>query len=169
MVDQELDINNISLFVFDFDGVMTDNKVHVDASGNESVICSREDGLAIDVLKKLDKKCLILSSEKNHVVKARGKKLGIEVVQGASNKELVLDKIVVSGNFDYENICYFGNDLNDYNAMLNCKVRVCPADSHSEILKIATNKLSSIGGDGVIREFLEKHLNLDFVKILYTV
>ena len=44
---------NIQLIVYDFDGVMTDNFVYTDQVGKEFVRCSREDGLAFDVLNKL--------------------------------------------------------------------------------------------------------------------
>jgi N-acylneuraminate cytidylyltransferase len=39
------------------------------------VSCSRGDGLGFDVLRKLNKPSYILSTEKNPVVTARGKKL----------------------------------------------------------------------------------------------
>ena len=67
----------IELIVFDFDGVFTDNKVFVDQQGNESVRCSRSDGLAFDLLrfyiKKFNINCsfFILSTEINAVVKKR--------------------------------------------------------------------------------------------------
>ena len=38
-------IDSIDAFVFDFDGVMTNNLVHLDESGKEWVSCSRADGL----------------------------------------------------------------------------------------------------------------------------
>ena len=54
MKDKVITIDDIDLFVFDFDGVLTDNIVHIDNNGNEMVSCSRADGLAFDVLRKLD-------------------------------------------------------------------------------------------------------------------
>ena len=36
-----LSIKEIDAFVFDFDGVLTDNKVLIDSNGNEMVVCSR--------------------------------------------------------------------------------------------------------------------------------
>jgi len=40
----------LDLIVFDFDGVFTDNKVHVSASGEETVVCDRRDGLDVHPL-----------------------------------------------------------------------------------------------------------------------
>ena len=50
-----MDINKLDALIFDFDGVLTDNRVVVNQDGSESVICNRADGLAFDVLKKLTK------------------------------------------------------------------------------------------------------------------
>ena len=48
-------LDEIDAFIFDFDGVLTNNLVHLDESGKEWVTCSRADGLAFDVLQKLKK------------------------------------------------------------------------------------------------------------------
>ena len=53
MNDKTITIDDIDLFVFDFDGVLTDNIVHIDNNGNEIVSCSRADGLAFDVFSKI--------------------------------------------------------------------------------------------------------------------
>ena len=46
-------IDKIDLFLFDFDGVLTDNNVYVDETGIESVKCNRSDGLGFQALQKL--------------------------------------------------------------------------------------------------------------------
>ena len=75
MSKKNISIESIDAFVFDFDGVLTDNLVYVREDGLESVVCSRADGLAFDVLKKLKKSSYILSTEKNPVVTKRANKL----------------------------------------------------------------------------------------------
>ena len=42
---KNLSIKTIDVLIFDFDGVLTDNKVHIDKNGSEFVICNRSDGL----------------------------------------------------------------------------------------------------------------------------
>ena len=63
----------IKALVMDFDGVLTNNKVIVNEDGSESVICSRDDGYAIEKIKQLGIITLILTREKNNVVIARAK------------------------------------------------------------------------------------------------
>ena len=77
----------IKLFVYDFDGVMTDNKVYVDQDGKETVQVNRGDGLGISEIKKLGIEQIIISTEKNPVVVKRAEKLGIGCMQGIENKK----------------------------------------------------------------------------------
>ena len=160
-------LEDINAFVFDFDGVLTNNLVHLDQNGKESVSCSRADGLAFDVLRKLDKPVFILSTENNPVVTMRAKKLKIPVVQGVDDKVEVMKKLVNKNNYNLKNILYVGNDLNDYLVMQLCGYTICPADSHSKIKEISDVVLKTNGGNGVVRELLEDVLGLDFIKILY--
>ena len=160
-------LDDINAFVFDFDGVLTNNLVKIDENGKESVSCSRADGLAFDVLRKLNKPAYILSTEKNLVVKARAKKLNIPAIQGVANKVEAIKKLATDNNYSLKNILYVGNDLNDYLVMQLCGYTACPADSHPKIKEISGNILTSKGGNGVVRELLEDVLSLDFIKTLY--
>jgi 3-deoxy-D-manno-octulosonate 8-phosphate phosphatase (KDO 8-P phosphatase) len=160
-------LDNLDALVFDFDGVLTNNFVYLDQNGLESVMCTRADGLAFDVLQKLQKPTYILSTEKNQVVTARAKKLKVPVLQGVSNKSEALKELVEKEGFDLQNILYTGNDLNDYQAIKLCGLSACPADSHPKIKEIASIVLESRGGEGVVRELLEEVIGLDFLKILY--
>lgn len=162
-----MDISTIDALIFDFDGVLTDNKVHVSENGMEWVSCSRADGLAFDVLKKLNKPAYILSTEKNLVVTARAKKLNIFALQGVENKVYAIKELAIKEGFNQENILYVGNDLNDFNVMELCKYTACPSDSHKRIKAISTIILKTKGGNGVVRELLEDVFKLDFIEILY--
>jgi 3-deoxy-D-manno-octulosonate 8-phosphate phosphatase (KDO 8-P phosphatase) len=158
---------DIDAFVFDFDGVLTNNLVQIDENGKESVSCSRADGLAFDVLRKLNKPAYILSTEKNLVVKARAKKLNIPAIQGVADKVETIKKLAADNNYNLKNILYVGNDLNDYLVIQLCGYSACPADSHSKIKSVSSNILSTNGGNGIVRELLEEVFNLDFIEILY--
>jgi 3-deoxy-D-manno-octulosonate 8-phosphate phosphatase (KDO 8-P phosphatase) len=160
-------IDEIDAFVFDFDGVLTNNQVHLDEDGREWVSCSRADGLAFDVLQKLKKPTFILSTEKNPVVTARAKKLKVPVIQGVTNKVDALVSLSVTKGFNLTRVLYVGNDLNDFHVMQMCGYAICPTDAHPRIKELATVVLACDGGRGVIRELLEDKLELDFLEILY--
>jgi 3-deoxy-D-manno-octulosonate 8-phosphate phosphatase (KDO 8-P phosphatase) len=162
-----ININDIKVFVFDFDGVLTNNMVYLDQNGKESVSCSRGDGLAFDALRKLKKPAYILSTEKNAVVSTRAEKLQIPVLQGTENKVSGIQEIIKKENCKLENILYVGNDLNDYQVMVICGFTACPADSHKKIKQISGIVLKTNGGCGIVRELLEDVLGLDLIEILY--
>ena len=163
----KISLDNIDVFVFDFDGVLTNNLVQIDENGKESVSCSRADGLAFDVLRKLNKLVYILSTEKNPVVLARAKKLKIQVLQGIKNKADTLSILSESKGYDLSRILYVGNDLNDFHVMKICGYSACPIDSHIKIKELSNIVLHTRGGEGVVRELLEEIFDLDFIKILY--
>jgi len=162
----KVDLESIDLIALDFDGVMTNNLVHIDENGVEWVTCNRSDGLAFDMLKVLKKPVIFVSTEKNYVVSARAKKLNIPVYQGVKNKVEVLKTIIMTQNYKASKILYIGNDLNDYQAMKFCGYSACPSDSHHDIKKIADLVLNSKGGDGVLRELLEDVMSVDFLNIM---
>ena len=162
-----INIDNLDAIISDFDGVLTDNRVYINSNGEELVSCNRSDGLAFDVLRKLGKPVYILSTEKNQVVSARAKKLNVPLIQGVKNKVESLKIITEHEKFSLNKVLYIGNDINDYHAMKICGYTVCPADGHEKIKQISNITLETKGGCGVIREVLEKVLNLDLIEILY--
>ena len=168
MQNKLITLENIDAFIFDFDGVLTNNLVFVDQDGKELVSCNRSDGLAFDVLRKLKKPSYILSTEKNPIVSARAKKLKIQAIQGVEDKVQELLILAKTNEYNLNRVLYVGNDINDYKVMKLCGYSACPSDSHEKIRSIATFVLQKKGGNGVIRELLEVKLNIDFIKILYS-
>ena len=147
--------NRILIIIYDFDGVMTDNKVYIDQKGNEMVKVNRADGLGISEIKKMGIFQIIISTEKNPIVSERAKKLGIPCLQGIVDKKEVLLNFCRDNNFNLKNVAYVGNDINDLEAMEIVGHSYCPADSHTNIKSISDRILETNGGDGVIRELLD--------------
>jgi len=140
----------VEAIFYDFDGVMTNNRVLLSENGNESVFVNRSDGLAVSYLKKLKIKQYIISTEKNPVVSRRADKLAIGVLQGVNDKVATIKKIIADENLSLENIVFIGNDLNDLEAINMIPNSFCPNDSHERVLKSGCTILNISGGDGVI-------------------
>lgn len=145
-------VNDLQLIVYDFDGVMTDNKVYIDEDGREQVCVNRGDGFAIGQIKEMGIHQIILSTEQNKVVGKRGDKLGIEVIQGVGNKRETLVLYCNNSNVDLRNVLYIGNDLNDYEVLQAVGIKGCPADADVEIIKLCDWVSDKKGGQGVIRD-----------------
>jgi len=142
----------LDLIVYDFDGVMTDNRALVFEDGREAVFVNRSDGLAVKGMKKAGIAQIILSAEKNPVVTARGNKLGIPVLQGIEDKKPALEKYLRENKVDPSRAAYVGNEINDLGPMSLVAWRICPADAHPEVKSAANVVLRAKGGYGVVRE-----------------
>jgi 3-deoxy-D-manno-octulosonate 8-phosphate phosphatase (KDO 8-P phosphatase) len=143
---------DIKLLVYDFDGVMTDNRVLLSEDGVESAFVNRSDGLAISKIKKLGILQIIISTETNPIVAKRSEKLNIDCYHGVENKLQTLKDFLIDKNFDKKNVAYIGNDINDEEVMKYISFPIAPADAYPEILTIASYITKTKGGYGVIRE-----------------
>ena len=152
------DLAKIRLLVFDFDGVMTDNRVLVDVHGNEAAFCSRGDGLGLGRLKAGGLEMLVLSLEKVPVAAARCRKLGIECILGCEDKLARLQSLARGRNLTSEQIAYMGNDVNDLSCMNWVGTSFAPADALPEVKQIATVVTSQNGGQGAVREVCDLFL-----------
>ncbi len=148
----------IKCIAYDFDGVMTDNRVLVTEDGKEAVFCNRSDGLAIARFKALGIQQLIISTERNPVVEARSRKLGIEVIHGVTDKGAILLKYCQDNEIDTNSVMFIGNDINDQSAFQVAGHTGTPADAEPELLRMADWKSARKGGNGVIRDLYAQYI-----------
>ncbi len=142
--------------VFDFDGVMTDNRAWVDEEGHERVAVHRGDGLGLSLLRKRTGIAVaVLSTETNPVVTARCRKLGLPVTQGVADKAPALRRWMADQGLDPASVVYVGNDVNDLPCFPLVGCGVAPADAHPEVLARADLVLHSRGGHGAVREICD--------------
>ena len=142
----------VSLVVFDFDGVMTDNRVWVNQDGVESVAADRGDGMGIDLLRKAGFTAVIISTEKNPVVVARAKKIGLPYFHGVGDKAEILREYLSKENISSNETIYVGNDVNDLPCFPLVAFAIVVADAHPDVRKRADFILKRTGGFGAVRE-----------------
>jgi YrbI family 3-deoxy-D-manno-octulosonate 8-phosphate phosphatase len=138
----------------DFDGCLTDDRVWLNQDGEEFVATNRKDGLAVKRLKNLGIQVVITSTETNKVVLARGNKMGVEVLQGLSDKAESIEQFLEQNGFSWEDVWYIGNDINDLGAMRKAKFSICPSDAVKAVKKEVDLKLKTKGGYGVLSELV---------------
>jgi YrbI family 3-deoxy-D-manno-octulosonate 8-phosphate phosphatase len=145
----------IRLAVFDFDGVFTDNRVWVNEHGEESVRCSRSDGLGLRRLDDVGVPYVIVSTEANAVVQARAAKLRAECVNGVDDKLAVVEEQAGRHGASLADVAYVGNDVNDAACLEAVGLPVVPADAWPEVVPLARWVLDRPGGGGCVREFCD--------------
>ncbi len=138
----------------DFDGCLTDDRVIVNEHGEEFVSANRKDGLAAKRLKDIGIKVVITSMETNKVVLARGNKMGVEVLQGLSDKAQAIDDYLIKNNLTWEESWYIGNDVNDLGAINKANFSLCPNDAVDVVLKTVDYVLKTKGGFGILSEIV---------------
>lgn len=148
----------VRLVVFDFDGVLTDDRVFVLQDGREAVACSRADGLGLARLQAAGMRAAVLSSETNAVVTARCRKLGLDCRQGVADKAAALRALADEAGVPLAAVAYVGNDVNDLPALRLAGVPVAVADSHADVRAAARVVLDRPGGRGAVREACERVL-----------
>lgn len=145
----------VELLVLDFDGVLTDNRVWVNADGQEWVAAHRGDGWGLTRLREAGVEVVVLSTETNPVVAARCGKLGLPVEQGVRDKAPALRRMLEERGVDSSRAIYVGNDENDVPCFPLVGCALAPADAHPRARRKADRVLESPGGHGAVRELCD--------------
>lgn len=164
MVSQELQkkLQKIKLLALDFDGVMTDGRVLVLQDGTEGVVCSRKDGLGVEMLKKAGIQVVVISKETNSVVAVRCKKLGIpywQAVETGQGKKEILERVIAESDLEADQIAYMGDDVNDIPALQAAGLAIVVADAHEQAKQCAHYSTAARGGEHAVREVCDLLLN----------
>lgn len=145
-------IARIRLLALDFDGVLTDNRVQVDGSGGEAVVCSRADSWGITQLRKAGVHVAVISTETHPVVEARCRKLGIACVSGCGDKAAALSRMAAELGCDRLEVAFVGNDTNDAAALQWAGTPVLVGDANGSLVHSAAWVTRHPGGRGAVRE-----------------
>jgi len=158
----------IELIVLDVDGTLTNGRITYTQNGDEVKSFSVKDGLAIASWIKLGKHVAIITGRSSKIVERRAKELGIEYFyQGVHNKQEVLESLLDRLNLSMENVATAGDDLNDYAMLKASKLAFVPADASVYVKKIAYEVLSNRGGEGAVREMIEKLIVMEELEEKY--
>ncbi|GGI48070.1 N-acylneuraminate cytidylyltransferase [Agromyces flavus] len=146
---------DVDAVVTDFDGVHTDDTATVDELGRESVRVSRADGAGVARLRDAGIPVLILSAEANPVVSRRAEKLGVDCVQGLSDKGSALREWAAARGIRLDRIAYLGNDRGDIPALDLVGWPLAVPDAAPDALERARHVLQRHGGHGAVRELAD--------------
>ena len=150
-------LNKINTFIFDIDGVLTDNKVLVMENGEVVRNVHSKDGYALQLAIKKGYTIVILSGGNNVAVKNLLAKTGIQYLFINQHDKLACYKDFINeNNLSDEQIMYMGDDLPDYEVMSRVGIAACPNDSAPEIKAISIYISPKNGGEGCVRDIIEQ-------------
>lgn len=145
----------VRLLILDCDGVMTPNTVYVNQDGTEAVRFWRGDGLGIQRVKGKGIPIHVVSSEINPVVRVRCDKLHIACHQGHPSKLVIVRLIAKNAGVAMADVCYLGNDWNDYDCLNAVGYPYIVADAHESVRGYGFRRTQARGGYGAVRELCD--------------
>jgi 3-deoxy-D-manno-octulosonate 8-phosphate phosphatase (KDO 8-P phosphatase) len=152
----------VSTFVFDLDGVLTDGTVLVLNDGLQARQMHVKDGLALQMALKNGYNVIIISGGSSEPVIRRLQKLGItEVYLDIKDKLLFLDEYLNNRKIGWQEVLFMGDDLPDLAILNKAAMPCCPADAVMEVKKVSKYISPIQGGYGCVRDVIEKVLKLN--------
>ena len=150
-------INDITTFVFDVDGVLTDGSVFVNTTGEMLRTMNIRDGYALKAAVDNGYNVCIISGGSNEGVRVRLRNLGItDIHLGTPDKVATFDEYTDVYSILPEQVLYMGDDIPDYHVMQLVGLPTCPQDACPEIKAISKYISHKNGGKGAVRDVIEQ-------------
>ena len=150
-------MNDITTFVFDVDGVLTDSSVFVTNEGEILRTMNIRDGYAMKAAVESGYNVCIISGGSNEGVRVRLRNLGITYIHlDTQNKVETFDEYTDVYQINPEHVLYMGDDIPDYHVMKLVGLPTCPQDASPEIKAISKYISHKNGGKGAAREVIEQ-------------
>lgn len=153
---------NVTTFVFDVDGVLTDGTVLLLENGLQARQMNIKDGLALQMALKSGYNVFVISGGSSEPVMQRLQYLGLkEIHLGLKDKLLLFGSIREQYNLQWSEILYMGDDLPDMPVLEQAGLSCCPKDAVAEVKAVSKYVSSFKGGKGCVRDVIEKVLKLN--------
>lgn len=150
-------MNDITTFIFDVDGVLTDGSVFITSDGEMQRTMNIRDGYAMKAAVESGYHVCIISGGSNEGVRIRLRNLGItDIHLGSPDKVETFDEYTDVYNIKPEQVLYMGDDIPDYHVMKLVGLPSCPQDACPEIKGISKYISHKHGGKGAVRDVIEQ-------------
>lgn len=146
----------------DVDGVLTDGTIYVFEDGEQVRRMNIRDGFALQLAVKRGYRILVISGSNSPAVITRLKRLGItDIFMNVLDKRAAILQYMADHHLKKEEVLFMGDDVPDYMAMQTAGLSCAPSDAALEIRKVAVYICNAAGGQGCVREVIEKVLKLN--------
>lgn len=154
-------LKDITTFVFDVDGVLTDGTISITTQGEFLRQMNIRDGYALKTAVNQGYHICIISGGSNEGLRHRLRGLGItDIYLGVHHKTEVLDEYLDIYQIDPKNVLYMGDDIPDLYVMQKVGLPCCPQDAVVEIKSVSKYISPKKGGKGCVREIIEQVLKV---------
>lgn len=155
----QFSVPEIKMLLTDCDGCLTDGGMYYSEHGDELKKFNTRDGMGFSLLRKKGIITGIITSENVDLNRRRAEKLKLDILEaGCKDKLIAIKQICDQRGIDIKNVCYIGDDINDIEAVKAAGYGCCPSDAVKEVKDAADYIAAAKGGEGVIREIVDKIL-----------
>jgi len=152
---------DITTFIFDIDGVLTDGTIMVTTDGEMLRSMNIKDGFALKTAIDAGFNICIISGGSNEGVRVRLSRLGItDIYLGVHNKIEQLSAYMTKNGIKKEQALFMGDDIPDFQVMQLVGLPCCPQDAVPEIKAISKYVSHKNGGKGCVRDIIEQVLKV---------
>ncbi|XP_047241407.1 N-acylneuraminate cytidylyltransferase-like isoform X2 [Girardinichthys multiradiatus] len=149
----------VSMMFCKVSGCLTDGKVFLSVSGEDSVSIHTRDTAGFRMLQKDDMKVVLLISKEDLLMKSLIPKLetmtGCEVMTVGEDPLKDVQSVVEKNKLDWKDVAYMGNDAADASCLKLAGLSAVPADAPPEAAQAAKYTCKNAGGGGAVRDFVE--------------
>lgn len=146
----------IKLLIMDVDGVLTDGRIFITASGEELKAFNTLDGHGLKMLQSTGVQLAIITGRAAPGVAHRARGLGIDhYYEGVHDKRGVFAELLAKTGLQAEQCAYIGDDVVDLPVMSRVGFAVAVPDAPSFVRQHAHFVTGSQGGCGAVRELCE--------------
>ncbi len=143
----------------DVDGVLTRGEITYTSSGEEIKVFDVQDGMGITLARMGGLKTGIITGRRSQMVERRANELEIDVLKmGGFHKLEPYEAVKAEYGLTDEEICYIGDDVLDMSILKRVGFSVAVANARDEVKAICNYVTISNGGEGAVREVIEKIL-----------
>lgn len=154
-------LNQITTFIFDIDGVLTNGQVLVTSDGELLRSMNIKDGYALKKAASSGYRVCMISGGTNDGVKKRLEGLGItDVFLGAHEKKQFLLDYAEQHQLSWDEIAYMGDDIPDVVPLKMVGLPSCPQDAVPEVKAVCDYISHRNGGQGCGRDLIEQVLKV---------
>lgn len=152
-------LSEITTFIFDYDGVMTDGTVYMDSNGDPLRTSNVKDGYALQLASKLGYHVAVISGAVCTNITKRMHALGVrDVFVGIPDKVVQLEAYLHDKQLSPQQVVFMGDDIPDLKVMQRVGVPACPADAAEEVKAVSRFISEKPGGKGCVRDLIEQTL-----------
>lgn len=150
----------LNTFLFDVDGVFTDNRVLLMPGLDPVRTFHSRDAFAVQHAIKEGYRIVIISGGRSQGVAESLARLGVQEVFLSTHNKVERFEALVREGLDPTTTAYMGDDLPDLRVMQRVAFPCCPSDAAEEIKAISAYISGKAGGWGCVRDVLEQTMKV---------